>query len=210
MSRRLRVLVSILLVFLVLIAAQSALVQASHGAALGRSTRHSMRVLTWITPQRVAVAVPATSFPVSIYPYSDRAANGVTQPGCPAPAGLSSSKATLTRDAAARQIDALSVSKYSALSATDTTMWPNVILHQVGAIGTVSPSRLIVQREAVSGMSVTKKCGSFITSATWVVEACPSLKGTAGTSSCAKDPALVGDYYFVKRGGHWLISFVYG
>jgi hypothetical protein len=202
--------VSILLVLLVLLGVQSAWVQASHAAALGRSTRHSMRVLTWRTPQTVAVAVPAASFPVSVYPYSDRAANGVSEPGCPAPTGLSASKDTLTRDAAARQIDALSESKYSALSVTDTTMWPNVILHQVGAVGTVSPSRLIVQREAASDVSVTKKCGSFITSATWVVEACPALKGTTGTSSCTRDPALVGYFYFVKRSGHWLITFVYG
>jgi hypothetical protein len=186
-------------------------VHSSHAAALGRSTQNKMRVLTWSTPQKVAVAVPATSFPLSIFPYSNRAANGVTEFGCPAPVGLSSLKATLTRDTAARQIDALSVSEYSALSATDTTMWPNVILHQVGAVGTVSPSRLIVQRKAVSGLSVTKKmCGNFITSETWVVEACPSLKGTAGTSSCANDPGLVGYYYFVKRGAHWLITFVYG
>jgi hypothetical protein len=117
----------------------------------------------------------------------------------------------LTRDAAARLIDALSVSQYSALGATDTAMWPNVILHQVGAVETVSPSRLIVEREATSGMTVTKKmCGTFITNETWVVEACPSLKGTPGTSSCAKDPALAAYYYLVKRSSHWLITFVYG
>lgn len=168
-----------------------------------------MRVLTWSIPQKVTVAISATDFPTSVYPYSDRAADGITKPGCPAPAGLSSSKAALSRNTAARQIDALSGSEYAALGATDTAMWPNVILHQIGVVGIVSSSRLIVQREETSGLKVTKKCGNVITRATWVVQACPSLKGVAGTSSCKRDPGLVGYYYFVKRGAHWLIIFVY-
>jgi hypothetical protein len=209
MSRRLRFSASALLALLAVGAAQLPGIGAARASSHGHSTYDDMRTLKWSAPQRVAVVVPAASFPTSIYLYSGQAAEGITKPGCPSPVGLSSSQSTLTAGVAARQIDVLSLSTSSALSVTDTTMWPNVILQQVGASEAVSPSRLIVLRESFSDMSVTSKCGKLITSETWVTEACPSFKGAAGTASCTKDPALTSYYYFVARDGHWLITFVY-
>lgn len=209
-SRRRRcVSVATVVVLLALGVAPLVGVQPSPAAALERPAQNEMRILRWNVPQKVAIAVPSSNFPVLIYPYGARAAEGISKAGCPAAVGLTSTGATLNARVAARQIDALSGSTYSELRVTDTTMWPNVILRQVGAIGVVSPSRLIVLREAFSDMSMTNICGSDVTSATWVVEACPVLHGVAGTSSCAKDPALIGYFYFVRRGGNWLIIFVY-
>ena len=182
----------------------------SAATPLGRATGHSMRILKWRTPEAVAVVVPSFVYPPSVYPYSPRAAEGFTKAGCPAPVRLSSLSSTLTPSDASHQIDALSKSETSALGASDTTMWPNIVLIRPLAQSSVDPSRLIVIRERFSNMSVTIPCGVFTTNSTWVAEVCPTLKGVAGTSSCSKDPALVKYYYFVKRAGHWLNIFIYG
>jgi hypothetical protein len=168
------------------------------------------RVYTWRSPQAVTVRVPASTFPASMYPYPRSAALGITRVGCPALAGLVPSTKGPSRSTAAKLIDDLSGPRDVALAASDPTMWPNIVLHQVGASGRVSASRLLIEREAASGLgAITERCGVTTTRATRVVEACPVINGSSGTTSCRRDPALVGNYFVVNRRGRWLISFVY-
>lgn len=170
----------------------------------------SQRVLTWGPPQPVTVRVPASTFPSSTYPYPRSAAWGVNRVGCPALAGLVRSTAAPPRSMVAKLIDDLAGRKDVALAASDPTMWPNIVLHQVTVTGRVSGSRLLIEREVASGLGViTERCGATTTRATWLVEACPIISGSRGTSSCRTDPALVSNYFLVNRQGHWLISFVY-
>jgi hypothetical protein len=168
------------------------------------------RTLTWGRPQAVTVTVSASTFPASVYPFPRSAALGVSRVGCPALAGLIRASTAPTRSTGAKLIDDLGGPRSVALEASDPTMWPNIVLHEVGATGRVSTSRLLIKREAASGLrDTTERCGVITSRDTWVVEACPVLSGSSGTASCQKDPALVGNYFLVNRRGHWLISFVY-
>ena len=187
------------------------IVVALTALAFGMSAFSSgLRVLTWRSPQAVTVRVPASTFPSSMYPYPRSAAWGANRVGCPALAGLVRSSAAPTRSTAAKLIDDLVGPRDVALAASDPTMWPNIVLHQVGASGHVSRSRLLIVRDAASGIgAITERCGIKTTWSTWLVEACPFISGLRGTSSCRADPALVGNYYVIDRRGRWLISFVY-